>query len=209
LEEIKPATNVKPCARSFHKMVSWGHFLYVFGGCAETGRLNDFYQFDTVKREWMEMPLSTEVTARGGPSIGIHENYFIVAAGFNGDENDDIHQFNFTSQKWSKLSSGKFRARSVAPTCQINNHMFIFGGEVRPSQKQHQGAGDFEEDLVSININDGSVISCVNKGQETPICRGWTSMAPLDEKNIILFGGLTGTDENPQRLGDTWILTFL
>jgi len=155
------------------------------------------------------MPLSKDLSARGGASIGANEKHLTVAAGFNGDENDDIHQFDFCTEKWCKISSGKFRARSVAATCQINEMLFIFGGEVRPSEKKHEGAGDFEEDLVCINLNDGTLIPCLNKELQTPLCRGWTSMTPLDEKNIVLFGGLSGTDVEPMRLDDTWILTLL
>ena len=208
-EEIKPATAVKPAARSFHKMVSWGHSLYVFGGCGKEGRMNDLHCFDTLKKEWTEMTVPTEISARGGPSVATNGKQLIVAAGFSGDENDDIHQLDFSTQKWRKLSCGKFRARSVAATCSIGDEMFVFGGEVRPSERKHEGAGDFEGDVFCININDGSLSHCLNQAQHAPLPRGWTSMAPLDESNILMFGGLSGTDENPQRLGDTWIITLL
>jgi N-acetylneuraminic acid mutarotase len=41
-----------PPPRSFHKMVSIGADLYVFGGCGAENRLNDFYKFDTNTLTW-------------------------------------------------------------------------------------------------------------------------------------------------------------
>ena len=47
-------------------------------------------------------------------------------------------------------------------------------------------------------------------GDEKPLARGWSDATTfLDDngnENLIIFGGLSGNDENPKRLNDIWIL---
>ena len=43
-----------PSARSFHKMVSVGSSLFVFGGCGNAGRMSDLHEFDTNSLVWTE-----------------------------------------------------------------------------------------------------------------------------------------------------------
>ena len=43
-----------PSARSFHKMVSAGSSLFVFGGCGNAGRMSDLHEFDTNTQMWIE-----------------------------------------------------------------------------------------------------------------------------------------------------------
>ena len=47
-------------------------------------------------------------------------------------------------------------------------------------------------------------------GNEKPLARGWSDATTfLDDngnENLIIFGGLSGNDENPKRLNDIWIL---
>ena len=51
-----------PPLRSFHAMASDGQrYLYIFGGCGESGRLNDLYQSDTQEHKWEQLPSSESV----------------------------------------------------------------------------------------------------------------------------------------------------
>lgn len=43
-----------PSPRSFHKMVSVGSSLFVFGGCGNDGRMSDLYEFMTEEHYWIK-----------------------------------------------------------------------------------------------------------------------------------------------------------
>jgi len=80
----------------------------------------------------------------------------------------------------------------------------VFGGEVDTSEKGHEGAGEFENDIVLFD-GMGKLVS-VLKPPGAPVPRGWGSGCSLGDNSMILFGGLTGSDENPTRLDDVWRL---
>eukprot|EP01129_Flabellula_baltica_P005496 TRINITY_DN1997_c0_g1_i1.p1 TRINITY_DN1997_c0_g1~~TRINITY_DN1997_c0_g1_i1.p1 ORF type:complete len:332 (+),score=83.86 TRINITY_DN1997_c0_g1_i1:200-1195(+) len=201
-----------PSKRSFHKMVSQGEFLYVFGGCGAEGRLNDLYRFDTVQKEWIQLPSFDAIKGRGGPSISVSEDgeVLLVATGFTGQENDDIYKLDLLTNEWSVVAesgSGLFIPRSVCGFATIDDIFVIYGGEVSTSNRGHEGAGDFTSNLVLIDANSGEVLE-YDIGDMIPAPpRGWTSLASGSDK-VFLFGGLAGDDENPVRLGDTYVLTL-
>ena len=46
-----------------------------------------------------------------------------------------------------------------------------------------------------------------NDENEMPLQRGWSSGCTFSEENkniLLVFGGLTGNDDNPKRLNDLW-----
>jgi len=233
-----------PSARSFHKMVSVGDMLYVFGGCAADGRQKDIHSFNTLTGVWAALEKSLDIAGRGGPSFaavntgtivdGTTSDSLMVTAGFSGQENNDMHMYNIASDSWSPSVTLPYRARSVCPTTTISKgkYVLLFGGEVNISDRGHEGAGDFSNDIVCIDSATGTILKCTNitEGSDASKCppaRGWTEMATLGSKSnsssiltlsgshcesahsVLLFGGLTGNDENPQRLGDTWLLTIV
>jgi hypothetical protein len=86
----------------------------------------------------------------------------------------------------------------------------VFGGETATSAKGHDGAGNFTNDVLHIDTATGNVSVAVNGGSSRPCVRGWTAMAAWEEEGVdcgaVMFGGLTGDDDAPVRLGDTWQL---
>jgi hypothetical protein len=56
----------------------------------------------------------------------------------------------------------------------------------------------------------GDVSVATVAGGVCPCVRGWTAMAPWEEEGVesgaVMFGGLTGDDDAPVRLADTWQL---
>ena len=82
----------------------------------------------------------------------------------------------------------------------------IFGGEVDPSNKGHAGAGDFASDLVALDLEGNEVAVEVASGSDAPAARGWGALASVAPGVAVMFGGLAGTDDAPERLGDTWLL---
>ena len=96
----------------------------------------------------------------------------------------------------------------------IGNYVAIFGGEVDPSDKGHEGAGGFANDIILINEESLQISQLSSKMYPNvtfPIQRGWSAGSSLlsnDLKNqFVIFGGLTGDDQNPKRLNDLWICT--
>lgn len=210
-EEVKPTSSEAPCARSFHRMVSVGQYLYVFGGCAAVGRLNDLHRFDTKTAEWEQLPSSDAIAGRGGACFAADgDGNLYVIAGFAGKEMNDLHRFSVESGTWEQLPSDGLRPRSVCGTTTTNANKLIciFGGEVDPSGKGHEGAGAFADDVVifdpaSAKLSDS--LALAKDSEPAPTQRGWAGIDAMGDAGFVLYGGLTGDDESPQRLGDLYV----
>lgn len=210
------ASSDSPGPRSFHKMISVKNKLYLFGGCGAVDRLNDFWEYDISLNIWTKLASSALIFGRGGPSIVASTDHkrIYIATGFSGNENNDVHVYDIDTQTWTQLASNtdnKYRARSVCASCILLNSMVIVGGEVNSSELGHAGAGDFDSNIVTITTTSTS--SCdVNTYENAPdsfIPRGWNSMTAITDTEAILFGGLAGNDDNPLRLGDTWMIEIV
>ena len=210
-----------PEARSFHKMLCIGDSLYVFGGCGEkSGRLNDMHRFDVNNNTWHNMGESNYLRGRGGPTLlPLNSGKLLgVVAGFAGEETNDGHILNMASGTWEPNSLTDnlkgLRPRSVCiggsfPNAGIS---VIFGGEVDPSAKGHEGAGGFENDIVVLDESNGKLLQTIPQGRDfasVPETRGWSDGAVAVHDNVgdlYIFGGLTGDDTAPKRLDDLWKL---
>jgi len=209
-----------PEARSFHRMVAIGTKLYVFGGCgAVSGRLNDMHCFDTKTKTWSNLG-SSKLRGRGGPNLLplATGRKLGVIAGFAGEETADGHRFSVTESKWedeimsstSELKDLRPRSVCVSASFPSVGVSVIFGGEVDPSARGHEGAGGFANDVVILDERTGSHITTVPASTSSwPGMRGWSDGAGLDREGrgqLFVFGGLAGDDTNPKRLGDLWRL---
>lgn len=209
-----------PEARSFHKMVCIGDSLYVFGGCGSTsGRLNDMHRFDISTKTWHNLGESHHLRGRGGPTfLPLSSGKSLgVVAGFAGEETNDGHLFEIDTEKWAENSLSKdlegLRPRSVCiggsfPGAGVS---VIFGGEVDPSAKGHEGAGGFENDIVLLDETTGKHLETISQGRDdsVPETRGWSDGAVAIHDNggdLFVFGGLSGDDASPKRLDDLWKL---
>jgi N-acetylneuraminic acid mutarotase len=199
-----------PCARSFHVMEATEDAIYMFGGCAASGRLNDLHRFDLGSNTWETMPSSDDIEGRGGPCLAAPgDGNLYVIAGFAGREMNDIHRFSLDDRSWTKLPDTDLRPRSVCPHCCVGGKVILFGGEVDPSQKGHEGAGGFANDVVTFDPSTGQVTT-LPVGGHVPTGRGWSAMAVCgDGQTPVVFGGLAGDDEQPERLNDLLLLRGL
>jgi len=203
-----------PEPRSFHKMVCIGDDLYVFGGCGSNGRMADMHKFNLITRTWHNLGNSSLIKGRGGATILKlnNEKEIGIVAGFDGDESNDGHKFNVSKNDWCDYSMvpilQSLRPRSVAIGASFPKFgiCIIFGGEVDPSDKGHEGAGGFENDLVILDEETGECLKTIRVEGDNPGVRGWSDGAVAEDK-LFIFGGLAGDDENPKRLDDMWILT--
>mmetsp|Transcript_14728 Transcript_14728/g.21839 ORF Transcript_14728/g.21839 Transcript_14728/m.21839 type:complete len:435 (+) Transcript_14728:48-1352(+) len=217
-------SDVLPEARSFHKMIAIGSNLYMFGGCgARSGRLNDLWKFDTLTHKWTNLGVSHVLRGRGGPNILslAHDKKIGIVGGFAGEETNDGHVYGISSSDDGVGSSWEeegmkgleeMRPRSVCcfASLPMVNKCVIFGGEVDPSQKGHEGAGGFERDVVILDGTSGSVLENIKPSsgneveeEEWPRNRGWAD-ATVHEDTMYIFGGLAGDDASPIRLNDLW-----
>eukprot|EP00986_Skeletonema_menzelii_P007805 scaffold3105_cov213-Skeletonema_menzelii.AAC.7 len=209
------ASSSIPSARSFHKMIAIGTNLYMFGGCGADGRLNDLWKFDTLTYKWTQLGVSNVLRGRGGPNIlALNENKIAIVAGFAGEETNDGHVFSLISEEWEKEGMkglDEMRPRSVCCFASLPrvNKCVIFGGEVDPSQKGHEGAGGFERDAVVLDGTSGTVLETIQPSrsgsvdEEWPGNRGWAD-ATVHGDTFYIFGGLAGDDASPVRLDDLW-----
>lgn len=208
-----------PEERSFHRMLCVGTHLYVFGGCGANGRLADIHVFDIVQNTWTNMGASSLIEGRGGPNFMTFSSGKLlgVVAGFCGMESNDGHIFDLSSSEWRETDMTDqlqgLRPRSVSTSASLPSTglCIIFGGEVDPSQKGHEGAGGFENDVVLLEESTGTYLRSIQSSDEQwPETRGWAAGTSLDDGDglgkIFLFGGLSGDDTDPKRLNDLWRL---
>jgi hypothetical protein len=213
-------------------MVAVQDRLYVFGGCGASGRLADFHSFDTSLGVFGRLP-SSDLRGRGGPNLILLAGgtKIGVVAGFAGEETSDGQVYDIDSGAWedsvrfSSRNLSGLRPRSVCVSASFPSAgiSVVFGGEVNPSDRGHEGAGKFANDLVVLRESDGSLLMTVaapsppphspTEGEEDsswPCPRGWADAASIDHGDgtgsMYLFGGLTGGDANPKRLDDLWRL---
>jgi len=217
--EITAAAGSPPEARSFHRMICVGKNLYVFGGCsAAHGRLADLHRFDLETKTWYDLGAS-KLKGRGGPNLlPLASGQKIGAiAGFAGEETNDGQVFDIASGKWdeSPLQSELegMRPRSVCVCGSFPSlGSVIFGGEVDPSDRGHEGAGAFENDIVILDEVTGSYVTTIKSESDWPQTRGWSDAASIMSDDgsglFYVFGGLSGDDKNPERLDDLWVLTI-
>lgn len=209
--EVKTTGDI-PCKRSFHRMVSDGTNLYVFGGCGEAGRLADLYSLDLKTNLWTNLGASG-LRGRGGPNLLVFPDKLAVVGGFAGEETNDGQIFSLANKKWAasllEKELSEMRPRSVCIAGTVAGTGVLFGGEVDPSQRGHEGAGGFANDVVLISAETGEHIETVPPGEGWPETRGWsdgTVVNTADKGMLYVFGGLSGDDANPKRLGDLWRL---
>lgn len=200
-----------PSKRSFHRMVAVGTNLYIFGGCDAAGRCADLFEFDTTTSTWTTLP-AAPLKGRGGPNLlaSADGSSLFVVAGFAGEETNDIVQFDLKTREWTARNGADLRPRSVciSSTLQVGGSggtLVVIGGEVDPSNKGHEGAGDFAGDVVLIDGDNGALLTVVEEGEKFP-ARGWSDGARLGSSSLIVVGGLAGNDACPVRLNDIWRL---
>lgn len=201
-----------PPHRSYHSITSDDRHVYVFGGCGNNGRLNDLWAYDAVDKKWLSFPLPGEnCKGRGGPGLAVAQGKIWVVYGFSGVELDDVHYFDPADKKWVQVetSGEKPTARSVFSTVGIGKFIFIYGGEVDPSDLGHLGAGKFSSEFFALDtealewkrLEDGS------NSSDHPGPRGWCAYAAgqLDNKEGLLVYG--GNSDSNDRLGDIYFFT--
>ena len=164
---------------------------------------------------WSALPSPPALSGRGGASLNASPDgrSLWVCAGFVGHETNDIMRFDLATSRWHRADSEFLRPRSVCASFTLaypsNPAIFLFGGEVSPSDKGHEGAGAFARDLIALDPATGAPLPLSVESGAAPEARGWAAAAALSPTEAVLFGGLSGSDEAPLRLDDAWLLRIV
>ncbi|KAG0450207.1 hypothetical protein HPP92_027049 [Vanilla planifolia] len=199
-----------PPHRSYHSMTSDDSSVYVFGGCGNAGRLNDLWAFHISDHRWIELLPSPgeKLRPRGGAGLAVSHGKVWVLYGFSGTELDDVHCFDLSSEDWTTVDTlgDKPSPRSVFCTVSIGKFVFIFGGEIDPSDLGHLGAGRFARDIYALDTQACVWIKVSAEGDH-PGPRGWCAFSGLemdeDHKGLFVYGGNSPTND---RLDDMFYL---
>ncbi|XP_002963370.2 nitrile-specifier protein 5 isoform X2 [Selaginella moellendorffii] len=203
------AEETSPPHRSYHTLAAdkQGKNIYTFGGCGKAGRLNDLWVFNIESSTWKKLPESSTLTPRGGPGLAVVNGAVWVIFGFCGDELTDVHRFDIASQTWEEVqvscsSLQKPIGRSVFGTSCVGNKIFLYGGEVDPSDLGHLGAGAFTDELLVLDTEKLAWEKPRLEGKH-PGARGWYAAAGF-ENSMLVYGGNSATND---RLDDMFLLS--
>ncbi|KAH6756905.1 Galactose oxidase/kelch repeat superfamily protein [Perilla frutescens var. hirtella] len=202
-----------PPHRSYHSMAVDERRVYVFGGCGNAGRLNDMWAYDGVDGKWIEFPLPGEnCKPRGGPGLVAILGKIWVVYGFSGEELDDVHCFHPEEGSWVEVETcgHKPTARSVFSTLGVGKYIFVYGGEIDPSDLGHLGAGKFSGEVYVLDTE--ALVwerwGDVSGSDDHPGPRGWCAFAGVEQgpgqAGMLVYGGNSLTND---RLDDMFFFT--
>lgn len=145
-----------------------------------------------------------------------------MVGGFCGRELGDHHAFDTAADAWCAAGSCPCQAEALPPRSVFGVHVIAppsgkallvaFGGEVDPSDKGHEGAGQFAGDVLLCDPSEPLQWSRVPvSGAQAPCPRGWyASAGPLPAGapggmagGVVVHGGLNVDNE---RLDDMFVL---
>ena len=91
---------------------------------------------------------------------------------------------------------------------EAGHKLVLVGGELEPSARGHAGAGNFSDQATVLKYENNQV-TLEDSYQGPSPARGWFAgdvwRRVGSRDKIVVVGGLTGDDKNPQRLMDVWI----
>jgi hypothetical protein len=216
---IEPSdTKIYPPARSYHCMSNDGrNTLYVHAGCPEKGRLSDLWAFNLATRSWTELAAAPD-PPRGGPSIAFAEGKLYRMNGFDGktEQGGSLDVYTPETNRWTSLQyppDGQAgpTPRSVGALvpgrfgADGKTGLVTLFGERDPSALGHQGAGKMLSDVWLFDLASQTWHEVDVKGENRPAPRGWFPADRVDQKQILVQGGL---GESNERIGDAWLLAF-
>ncbi|CAF1120744.1 unnamed protein product [Rotaria sordida] len=194
-----------PEKRSYHSMVSSADQLFIFGGCGEQDRYNNLWQYDTINKQWKQLPSpnSQQLVPRGGCALVYLNNALWIFGGFCGRELDDIASFDLVTNSWTYITDAKISPRSVFAFGCLDGILIGHGGEQDPSELGHAGAGEFADDVIIIQPvkENGECVQTKRLEFSKPIGgkRGWHAGATI-KNTFYIFGGNTTENKRDNTL---------
>ncbi|CAF2057220.1 unnamed protein product [Brassica napus] len=167
------------------RMVPVGTKLYIFGGRDEHKQFDDFYSYDTVKKEWKFLTKLDEV---GGPEArGANKTPVRFRT---------IEAYNIAEGKWTQLPDpgeqlARFEKRGGAGFLVVQGKIWVvYGFATSPDPN---GKNDYESDHVQFYDPVTQKWTEVETRGEKPSARSVFAHAVVG-KYILIFGGETWPD---------------
>ncbi|KAF8137847.1 kelch repeat protein-like protein [Mycena galopus ATCC 62051] len=218
--KIAPADAAAPYppARSYHCCTSDDKSkLFIHAGCPETGRLSDFWSFDTAVSAWTELA-PAPAPPRGGTSIAHVNSKIYRMGGFDGKHElgGEIDIYDVAANSWSThrfepdgVSGPGHRSVAALLALRVQGKMSLVTlfGERDPSSLGHQGAGKMLGDVWLWDIESRTWSPVLGK-DKIPASRGWFAADVLkrgETDAVVVQGGLGETND---RHDDLWLLSF-
>jgi N-acetylneuraminic acid mutarotase len=198
-----------PKARSFHKCIAIGNYIFLFGGVelgskGENRSLNDLYVFNLQTYEWKLIICKRYPYDRcdfcwtrlekggvlyggaGSPNEIFYDDMWL----FKFDDFDFSKEGKKEVQKdyWSEISQtgtlpGKLKAFSMEYSV-VDSALYLFGG--------HDSRGKNRNDLFKFDISN-STWSLINTKGKSPSERCYHEMSLINKDYFVVFGGIYGT----------------
>ena len=111
----------------------------------------------------------------------------------------DFFVFDTKSNQWNQpnLQGDIPSNRSVAFFAPLtSSSLFLFGGEADPSDKGHEGGGEYHGDSYILDV-ESMTWRCIHgetkSAEDTiPVARGWLNGTACGENQVAIFGGFDG-----------------
>jgi N-acetylneuraminic acid mutarotase len=189
-----PLPSIPP--RYDHASCILDNTLIVFGGCGETGALNDTWKYNIASKEWAKIydgPCARTIQAM--PVV--NDTAYIWGGGISGfDAIDDSRMWilNLTTG-WTSIPTSGPKPRQGHSIVAIGTDLILFGGM--------NGSESFNDTWVFDTIS--SEWREVEVGGERPMARSGHVACLIGEKKIAVYGGLV-RDPKARVVGDVYIL---
>ena len=186
---VLPADGVSPPPRDRHvAIVTTAQTILMFGGYDGSNRVNDLWEFDTVRRIWTELgPAGSPPTPRHSHAAVEFSNCMYIFGGYDGNYRQDLHEFSISRRNWVSIQpKGAIpRARYRCTAVVHERKMLLFGG--------HDGSRHLN-DFSELSF-DNMTWSTIESPTPSPLPRDSHS-AVIAGDRMLIFGGSTGMARN-------------
>ena len=122
-----------PTARSLHIGLVIDDFLYIFGGYDGSQRTNDFYKYNFITNEWIEIQSSENCPLpRDRHSGVVYGKSIYIFGGYDGvNRVNDLYKYDTERNKWEEIipqHGCKPSPRHSHSAIIHRDHMYIFAG---------------------------------------------------------------------------------
>ena len=179
-------------ARYGSSLVTYKHFLYVFGGKKQDGTCsNDLFMIDPQngQSELVKADRQAPTPRFDHSAIVYNDKMYIFGGICTKTESSDLYCFNFEDNTWTKVLTN-LRPSSNHAVALVEDYMFIIGGS-QPLQVVRLSA---PSETISLEIF-GNVPQNLTK----------TQAITLPDSNILTIGGLLGREDKGY-VSAGWIL---
>ncbi|VWU51403.1 Kelch motif/Galactose oxidase, central domain/BTB/POZ domain containing protein, putative [Hepatocystis sp. ex Piliocolobus tephrosceles] len=178
--------------RSGAASVLYKDYIYIFGGYKLNKRLNDFYKYDILKNEWIDINnLNAPSKRENNPSFVYKDKMYIIG-GYEGNMKwvNDFYSFDLCTETWENVYIKK-KSKLYAPTYCFgyalsvdipNGILYIFGG--------YDGT-QLHNTMHAFNLDQNKWIRLKKPSGDIPSPRS-CAVGHICDGYFYIFGGYNG-----------------